>query len=633
MWSDTETTTDLLGYTVHANLLKQVIMSEQNLPVTIGLYGDWGSGKSSILKILEDRIQNDADSKDDSIVIYFDGWSFESFDDAKMALIQGIVDKLEENEKLTENIKSKVKEAAKTVKDKIFSMRTLMWSMKNLIIPAGAAYLTGGASIIPSVMSIFKSFDKDKLAEILTSDKAESFLEEALNTNIKENQFSAVREFREAFEKLIDATGKKRVVILIDDLDRCLPEHIIENLEAIKLFLNVKNTAFVIAADQNIVSGAIRRQYKDMIDLNEGQESSRGIGQEYMDKFIQIPYSIPKLSDQEIETYVTLLFCQSMLEKETFDVIYNDYQSFILANKFETYGWANIKALQGIKESEDLENIVTFIVRCTSSISKNLHRNPRLIKRFLNAFELRTQLLKQSGNLDDTNRFVLLKLMLLEMSHPKLFRQLSEWTMNEKGHPNEIRDLEKAASEDDSFEKYPEWNDKVVKDLLNIDPKFSSVDLREIYWVSRDKLVDGMGGITLISAKLKKLFAEIYSKANLSDTTVENKCRNDVKNLNDNELDNFYDLLNDKLFSDPEQTQSYVIYYYMIKVGVKGAYEKFLESFARVVEKAPLSIGGLLKQLLSSRGNDPKLNDLIEKNKKLKRFVHRKDDGNLEKNR
>lgn len=83
MWSDTETTTDLLGYTVHANLLKQVIMSEQNLPVTIGLYGDWGSGKSSILKILEERIQNDADSKDDSIVIYFDGWSFESFDDAK----------------------------------------------------------------------------------------------------------------------------------------------------------------------------------------------------------------------------------------------------------------------------------------------------------------------------------------------------------------------------------------------------------------------------------------------------------------------------------------------------------------------------------------------------------------------
>lgn len=396
MWSDTETTTDLLGYTVHANLLKQVIMSEQNLPVTIGLYGDWGSGKSSILKILEERIQNDADSKDDSIVIYFDGWSFESFDDAKMALIQGIVDKLEENEKLTENIKSKVKEAAKTVKDKILSMRTLLWFMKSLIIPAGTAYLTGGASIIPSVMSIFRSFDKGQLAEILTTDKAESFLEEALNTNIKENQFSAVREFREAFEKLIDATGKKRVVILIDDLDRCLPEHIIENLEAIKLFLNVKNTAFVIAADQNIVSGAIRRQYKDMIDLNEGQESSRGIGQEYMDKFIQIPYSIPKLSDQEIETYVTLLFCQSMLEKETFDVIYNDYQSFILANKFETYGWANIKALQVIKESEDLENIVTFIVRCTSSISKNLHRNPRLIKRFLNAFELRTQLLKRN---------------------------------------------------------------------------------------------------------------------------------------------------------------------------------------------------------------------------------------------
>lgn len=48
MWSDVETSEDLLGYTVHANLLKQAITEEQNLPVTIGLYGNWGSGKSNM---------------------------------------------------------------------------------------------------------------------------------------------------------------------------------------------------------------------------------------------------------------------------------------------------------------------------------------------------------------------------------------------------------------------------------------------------------------------------------------------------------------------------------------------------------------------------------------------------------
>lgn len=93
MWSDKETTEDLLGYTVHASLLKSVVTNDKNLPITVGLYGDWGSGKTSILKILEEELKND----NDTVVVYFDGWSFESFDDAKMALIQGIVDALEKD--------------------------------------------------------------------------------------------------------------------------------------------------------------------------------------------------------------------------------------------------------------------------------------------------------------------------------------------------------------------------------------------------------------------------------------------------------------------------------------------------------------------------------------------------------
>ena len=144
MWSDVETSEDLLGYTVHAELLKQVIMEGRNLPVTIGLYGDWGSGKSSILKILQNKIETDEDSKNDSVVIYFDGWSFESFDDAKMALMQGIVDKLEE--KIT--TKETFANCAKKVKDNIFSLRTLMWLLRNVAAPIGMAAISGGITTI-----------------------------------------------------------------------------------------------------------------------------------------------------------------------------------------------------------------------------------------------------------------------------------------------------------------------------------------------------------------------------------------------------------------------------------------------------------------------------------------------------
>ena len=77
--------------------------------------------------------------------------------------------------------------------------------------------------------------------------------ETLVNQEDEEKKYKAVREFRDDFKDLIDKSKKGKIVVLIDDLDRCLPRHIIENLEAIKLFLNVPKTAFVIAADKFIV--------------------------------------------------------------------------------------------------------------------------------------------------------------------------------------------------------------------------------------------------------------------------------------------------------------------------------------------------------------------------------------------
>ena len=146
MWSDKETTEDLLGYTVHASLLKSVVTNERNLPITVGLYGDWGLGKTSILKILEQELKKDSDT----VVVYFDGWSFESFDDAKMALIQGIVDALEKEERFRAKVGDKIddlKSAFKKLHKSIGWMRLLKCSAK-AVIPIATAATTGGASLI-----------------------------------------------------------------------------------------------------------------------------------------------------------------------------------------------------------------------------------------------------------------------------------------------------------------------------------------------------------------------------------------------------------------------------------------------------------------------------------------------------
>ena len=59
MWLDIEIDKDLLGFSVHANLIKDIVSNVKNLPITIGLYRDWGSGKSCVLKILEKELEED----------------------------------------------------------------------------------------------------------------------------------------------------------------------------------------------------------------------------------------------------------------------------------------------------------------------------------------------------------------------------------------------------------------------------------------------------------------------------------------------------------------------------------------------------------------------------------------------
>ena len=204
-------------------------------------------------------------------------------------------------------------------------MRVLKFSAKT-VIPVATAATTGGASlIIPMLLSAFKDH-QDDLGELLTGDKTEQFLKDTLNAEDEEKKYEVVREFRKDFEDLIDKSKQGKIVVLIDDLDRCLPRHIIENLEAIKLFLNVPKTAFVIAADSYIVTNAIKSEYRDIIDA--ASEERPQLGNSYMEKFIQLPYKIPALSPKEVETYVTLLFCQSILDDTPFKKVREDFATF-----------------------------------------------------------------------------------------------------------------------------------------------------------------------------------------------------------------------------------------------------------------------------------------------------------------
>lgn len=618
MWSDKETSKDLLGYTVHAELLKSVVSNDKNLPITIGLYGDWGSGKSSILKILEEDLKKD----DNTVVVYFDGWAFESFDDAKMALIQGIVETLEKEERIWAKVGDKtddLKTAFKNLRKSINWMRVLKVTASTAI-PIATAAVTGGASlIIPLLLNAFDE-NKGNLEDLLTGENAEKFLKDALHTEEDEKKYEAVREFRKDFEELIKKSKQGRIVVLIDDLDRCLPRHIIENLEAIKLFLNVPKTAFVIAADRFIVSNAIKNEYKEIIAA--AAEDRPNLGDSYMEKFIQLPYNIPALSPKEVETYVTLLFCQSLLDEKVFDKIRLDFAKFISANKFDIYGWNNIKdLLKSESIPAELGETIGFVSRFATIIGTSLKWNPRLIKRFLNAFEIRSNLLVQSGIKDTKSRFALLKLMLIEQKHLEQFRQLNAWVMNSKGVPKELVSIE-AFAEDNTkdISGYQDWKSQDLLKLVSADPKFSTVSLKELFWVSRDNIVNEMSGLSLVSSHVKTVFSNAYES--VSDKIRENTCGNEVKGLSETDIEDFYDLLDSKLLMAASDKNAFSVYYFCIMKDVPRAYNRLLDILSRIdAKQISFALVNKIEDILNRYGNDKKLLDILKANEKLMRAI------------
>src|SRR6266568_4653402 len=132
MWSDNETSTDLLGFAVHKDLIRHVITDQALMPVTVGVFGDWGGGKSSILRMLEQDLLRE----EDIACLLFNGWTFEGYDDAKSALISSILIQLGEHKRFGPKVRDKVVSLLKRVN----YMRVASMILRN------ASYATSAAT-------------------------------------------------------------------------------------------------------------------------------------------------------------------------------------------------------------------------------------------------------------------------------------------------------------------------------------------------------------------------------------------------------------------------------------------------------------------------------------------------------
>ena len=106
MWSDKESKIDFLNFNEAAESIKDLITEKELMPISVGVFGDWGAGKSTILELTKASLETD---EQEYIQVHFDAWTFQGYDDAKAALLETIASTLVKKAADDKNLSAKAK--------------------------------------------------------------------------------------------------------------------------------------------------------------------------------------------------------------------------------------------------------------------------------------------------------------------------------------------------------------------------------------------------------------------------------------------------------------------------------------------------------------------------------------------
>jgi predicted KAP-like P-loop ATPase len=269
-------------------------------------------------------------------------------------------------------------------------------------------------------------------------------------------------------------------VVLVDDLDRCLPPTTISTLEAIRLFLFLQNTAFVIAADDAMIKHAVRQHF---VDVDEELATN------YFDKLIQIPIRVPSLGTQEVRAYMMLLFVEtSDLEEDQKETLRSKVCSQL------TQTWRGHRVDRAFMETAHTDLPPDLVARFDTAdrlaplmtTSSRIAGNPRLIKRFLNALSIRMAISHAQGvGVDEA---VLAKMLLFERcgnvkAYELLMKAVNE---NPEGKPAFLAEWEEKALSNQELTLDGEWDEPFIREWLTVPPRLAGIDLRGVLYVSRE---------------------------------------------------------------------------------------------------------------------------------------------------
>lgn len=579
LWPDNESNVDLLNYQSISKAIITLLSDQQRLPVSVGIHGDWGAGKSSVLSMIEQSYKDD----EKTVCVRFNSWLYQGLEDAQTALMQQITSDLIKNRSSVEGLKASADSFLKRVNWFKTAKTAANWGVSALSGVPTPATMQDLSAIVDQLTNKVGSLGKEELSKGLSE------LKGCIGNANNKQVVTEITEFRQEYKKLLKTADIDRLIILVDDLDRCLPDTAIATLEAMKLFLFMPNTAFIIAADETMIEYSVRRHFPNLSEEVGGMAYTRN----YLEKLIQIPFRIPALNENETSIYLALLISESICKQDSneFHVVLEHARTILK----EPWAKGSISTEQfeswtGKTLSKDNKELFFMASQIAPALNLGTKGNPRQIKRFLNAFMTRLLVAESAGYKDSIKENVLIKLMLLERFNPNAYELLRlDSLSNHEGLPlslkiqeNPIFNNEEDTPEILSAQKplFDTEKDSWLANWIKIDPPLSDINLAPYFFLTREKV--RFIGLTqsneLIERSLKLLSGNALEVSS-AQSTVEQLSADDAEKL--------MDLLITKIHgsSSPQKAPDYYVGAILLCKCFKELQLKLLGAIAEIPER------------------------------------------------
>lgn len=516
---------DLLHAEPLARTIIEVMQAHPKHGLVLGIHGDWGAGKSTVLSLVDRGL-----AKHDGVAtLWFNGWEYEGFEDAKIAILEGIVRHLQQNKKFSE----KAKDLFRRLRKRIDYMK-----LARAAVVGGAGVLAAGpaglALMLPTLLDLGKAGEN--------FDSAAAVIKDA---DGKDDPLD-LRGFRRDFLEMLEKAGITQLVVLVDDLDRCLPKTAIGTLEAIRLLISGERTVFVLACDRSMIEYAVREHFPEHPGM-KGDEYAR----KYLDKLIQIPFVLPVLGPLEVGIYVQLLLLEGVFGGDDPGFLKVLEQARELSKKPWVDQQLDMAPIQGaLSKDAAARELHALMQGIAPVLATGTEGNPRQIKRFINAVFVRRRAADARGLAEEVQVAPLMKLMLAEYFHRDLFDAIASESRDGDGSSNLVRQLEAPAAEDsgakkkgDKAEKPAEQDEAARSDFVNdpkiakwaaLDPKIAGLDLRPYLFVIRDARLVSASNLPAEVTELLGLVGQ--GKSLLSEKTKVQKLTPELRGLLASEL-------------------------------------------------------------------------------------------------